>query len=308
CLPGSPWRKHLQASGIRSLIAAPVLVQRKPLGVATFYSEDRSGLTSNDSRLLQVALRQAGAAMANARLFADLQTHRRILGRLSSRILTAQEEERQHLSRELHDGIGQSLSALKLGLEMLSGDHPERRSRSLQEDLSQALEIVTETIAELRRISQDLRPPILDDLGLLPTLRWLANRFQVQTGLEVQIEVEGEERTLTPQQDVNLYRIAQESLANVSRHAHATSVRIHVLWDSTTVQLRITDNGAGFQPGAGDGGPPGGGLGMASIKERANLMGGRFRVKSRPHKGTTLEVEIPFHSHTGEHPKSVAGT
>ncbi len=290
---GGGWLAALRRQGLSSVIAAPILHQGDPLGVIALFAPGRRTLDENERRLLLVALRQAGASIANARLLADVRRHRKSLARLSSRILTAQEEERRHLSRELHDGIGQSLSALKLGLELMGGGK-DRLAPQARADLERTLAVVSETIAELRHIAHDLRPSILDDLGLVPTLRWFTQRFQEQTGLPVRMRVRGTIEGLSPLQDVNLYRIVQEGLTNVVKHAQATSAEVRLKQGEGVVNLSILDDGIGINPAVVLSQSADAGLGLVGIRERVHLMGGRFRLRRRARGGSMVAVQVPI--------------
>ncbi|MFQ5718050.1 MAG: GAF domain-containing protein [Acidobacteriota bacterium] len=304
---GSPpgvegWKYLTDVIPLKSLVAAPVRHRDEALGAVCVGFTVYRALDDDERRLVHMALRSAGAFISNARLFSDLEKHRHSLAHLSSQILTAQEEERRHLSRELHDGIGQSLSALKLGIEMMARDK-NSLSDSIREDLQRTLGIASDTIAELRRISHDLRPSILDDLGLIPTLRWFARRFTEQTGAEVSVEVRGDGRGIAPRQDVNLYRIVQEGLNNAVTHGKARRIRVAIDIDTSMLKMVITDDGCGFDASAVPSAESPG-LGLASIKERINLMGGRFRTKTRPGAGTSLIIEVPSTDTTPTRPGS----
>jgi PAS domain S-box-containing protein len=304
--PGSRSRLDaalLPEAGIVSAAYVPVESPEGLVGVLLVGRTRKVPFSGEDVDLFLPLAQLLGTAIGNARLFADLQRHRELLARLSSRILTAQEEERQHLSRELHDGIGQSLSALKLGLEMIPRDAAGLPA-AVQTDLQRTLEIVKETISELRRIALDLRPSMLDDLGLIPTLKWLAQRFQEQTGIVVRLDARGKIPRLSAEQEVNLYRIVQEALSNVVKHAEADRVTIRVRSTVAAVHLLVGDHGRGFQPDRAPGEAGHTGLGLVGIEERVNLMDGRFRFRSRPDKGTLLAVQIPLRPLAAPRPES----
>jgi len=226
-------------------------------------------------------------AAAERRRSADLR-------RFAVSVQQAQEEERKRISRELHDDLCQRLSGMKFQAEALEGDLPpsaRRVARGLR-DFRAELE---RSIGEVRRVSSDLRPSVLDDFGLITALRILCKDFGKRHGPQTDFQVEDASRTeRDPHLAIALYRIAQEALANVARHAEASSVTLRLLGQGSSLQLIVTDNGKGFDlnevtrlRGAGHG------LGLISMRERSELLGGTFTVESASNEGTTITVTIP---------------
>jgi len=205
----------------------------------------------------------------------------------------AQEEERKRISRELHDDTVQVLGGLSRKL-----DNFVRKNDSLSEQdinfLRQFHEQLNVGLTEVQRFSQDLRPSLLDYLGLLTALRSLVAKAQERYGLSIEFEVIGEERRFEPEVEILIFRIIQEAITNVGRHAHASIARVIIeLSDGKTV-FNISDNGTGFQlPDSVDDLPRSGKLGLAGIHERALLLGGDLQVQSSRGKGTIIAVEIP---------------
>jgi signal transduction histidine kinase len=208
---------------------------------------------------------------------------------LKLRLLEAQETERRHIARELHDQIGQELTGLKLTLDMSRASLPQAFAGSLDEPR----EIVVQLMAQVRTLSLDLRPQMLDDLGLLPALLWHFERYTAQTGVQVLFEHSGvAERRFRPSLETAVYRIAQEALTNVARHAGVAAANVRLLTTYGTLELHIQDTGQGFDPMAALAGSRTAGL--AGMRERAGLVGGELTIESAPGAGTYLMARIPF--------------
>jgi two-component system, NarL family, sensor histidine kinase UhpB len=209
---------------------------------------------------------------------------------LSRRLLSVQEEERRALARELHDQVGQQLTALKLNLEMLRRSNP-----GLADDrrLSDCLDITDHTIQQIGDTSLDLRPSVLDDLGLTPALHWYARRQQVRSGCE--ITVCGDvERRFPEHVETTAFRIVQEAVNNAVRHSQAAHVRIALATDEDSLTITVIDDGCGFDPQARA--TPGhhGGMGLLGMRERAELLGGTFELRAAPGAGTQIRARLPL--------------
>ncbi|MCK4862709.1 MAG: PAS domain S-box protein [Dehalococcoidales bacterium] len=207
--------------------------------------------------------------------------------------IRAQEEERKRISHELHDDTIQALVVLSRQLDALaSGD------KGLSEDTRLHLEELwqqTDNILRgVRRFSQDLRPAALDRLGMLPGLEWLAANLTEHSGIAAEVNLKGEERRLSEEAAIALFRITQEALRNVWRHSGATKAEITVEFDESKTRITISDNGKGFNlPGKIGDLAKSGKLGLTGMQERAQLIGGTLAVQSQPHKGTSVTVELP---------------
>jgi PAS domain S-box-containing protein len=218
---------------------------------------------------------------------------------LSHRLLEVQEQERRHLSRELHDEVGQALTGLKLALEMSARLPPAE----VQASLGEAQRQLRELTARVRDLSFLLRPTMLDDLGLLPALLWLVERHAAKTGLRVQFEHAGLERRLPPGAETAAYRIAQEALTNVVRHARTKEARLRVWFDGGLLRVQVEDCGVGFDYEAAR--AAGASNGLSGMRERAGLLGGRLAVETRPGFGTRLTAELPTHCNEEGRPHDV---
>ncbi len=206
---------------------------------------------------------------------------------LSARVLDAQEDERRHIAQELHDEIGQSLTGLKLSLEMVARLPPGQVAALLAE----ARGLVNQLIGQVRKLSLDLRPAMLDDLGLLPALVWLLQRYTAQTSVRVEFEHHGLEQRFPPATETAAYRIVQEALTNVARHAGVDQAAVRMWRDQGMLYVQVEDRGAGFVPEAVLAARLSSGL--VGMRERAHGLGGRLLVEARPGGGTRLTAELP---------------
>lgn len=206
-------------------------------------------------------------------------------------VTRTQEEERRRIARELHDGTVQALVAVGRRLEYLEGAAQEPE---LVSQLTALRHQVGDAAAEVRRFSRELRPLVLEDLGLAPALRYLSNQLSEQDGIEVNLTVRGALGGLNGDQELVLFRIFQEALTNISKHAQATVVNALVESDAEGVLLQVSDNGRGFtQPTSTNEFARSGHFGLMGIQERAQLLGGRLELHSRPGKGTTVRIWLP---------------
>ncbi len=208
------------------------------------------------------------------------------LRRLSRRLVRAQEEERKSLSRELHDAVGQMLSAMTMELGALESSigSPER----LRARLEEARGLNADTIRGVRDLAMGLRPAMLDELGLGPALRWQGREFSRRGGVPVTVQLDGELDGLPDAHRTCIYRVVQEALNNCARHARASNIRISVYGHADRVQVSVQDDGVGFDTKAASRG-----LGLIGIQERVRELDGKVAITSHPEKGTILEVEVP---------------
>ncbi|MBU0663308.1 MAG: response regulator [Proteobacteria bacterium] len=215
-----------------------------------------------------------------------LEQHRQQLQRLSSRLMETEEIERRRIASKLHDQIGQELTALGLNLHIMGQSvPPEQRKR-----IDDSLELIAAMTGQVRDIMADLRPPVLDDYGLGPALRWYGSVFCKRTGVEV-IVYAGIPR-LPANLEIALFRIIQEALNNVIKHAHATKVEVHCSMNDNQLSLAIEDNGCGFQGMGEDVLPESQTWGLLSMRERIETFGGKLIVVSNPGSGTVVTVKV----------------
>ena len=213
------------------------------------------------------------------------------LSRLSRRLVEAEEAERRRIARELHDRVGQNLSALNINLDIVLGMLGEQAGKEVRVRLRDSLALVDGTLQTIENVMADLRPPLLDEYGLGAALGWHAEEFVRRTHLRVDFEDRAKERTraLRHEDAVTLFRIAQEALNNVAKHAQAAVIRIILEVKENHFILEIRDDGRGFDPAA-----PTGRLGMRSMRERAEAAGAAFEVQSAPGQGTIVRASIPL--------------
>jgi two-component system sensor histidine kinase UhpB len=206
---------------------------------------------------------------------------------LSRRLFEVQEEERRHLARELHDEIGQALTAAKINLQSVTGNGGSANFTRLQETTA----ILDHLLGQVRQISLDLRPSMLDDLGLVPALRSLLDQQGRRASVAVRLSAENIPEKLDPEIQTTCFRIAQEAITNALRHAGATRIDVDLQCDNGKFRLLIRDNGTGFDVESAQAQTVG--LGLIGIQERAALLGGRAKIISSPNKGTTIEISLP---------------
>jgi len=275
-------------AGIVSVIAVPIVSGVRTFGALSLFTlNKRKVFSDKDVSILTAIGRQAGIAIENAYLYENMRFYAR-------RIIRAQESERQRIARELHDDTIQSLIVLSRRLETLTTSN-EQLPEAVTQGLRELRNFAGDVIERVRRFSQDLRPSILDDLGLLPALEELTTELRCQAGLYTEFRVLGARRRLTSETELALFRIAQEALSNIRRHAQATRIVLTVEFVNSTVQMTVQDNGKGFAPprltehlvAAGR-------LGLLGMYERARLVGGTLAVESAPGQGTKVIVKMPI--------------
>jgi len=274
-------------------VVVPMWVEDRVMGAFGVTSQSSSPLASDVEHLSDISW-QLGLALDNVQHYQEAQDSLREVARTQAalegyvRLATeAQEEERKRLARELHDETIQSLVIIKGYLETTSAKEEPAGSR-----LDDANAMLTRTIDGLRRLSRDLRPPVLDDLGLLQAIEGLAAEFTTRTGVRVTVTTEGDQRRLDAKAELVFYRIAQEALRNVEKHSGAGHVSVKLRLAGDGAMLQVADDGCGFEPNdvLGDR-DDGHGLGLRGMQERTKLIGGALRVTSHPGRGVLIEVE-----------------
>ena len=279
----------LEHTKITAMLAEPLLYRDHLLGALTVDKHGPGGsFTEGEQGILRLFTTQAAIAIENARLYKRVRTGRERLQRLSHRLVEVQESERRSIARELHDEIGQLLTGVKLLLEMSARVRPEK----LTPPLSEAQALVNELVVRVREMSLDLRPSMLDDLGLLPALLWHFERYTTQTNVRVNLQHSGLERRVSPEIETAAYRIVQEALNNVARHARTPEVTVRIHVGSKVFDLQVEDKGVGFDAGAVLAADAS--IGLAGMRERAHLLGGHLSVESAPGAGTTVKAELPL--------------
>jgi len=268
-----------------SLVSVPLLVRGRVVGVVNVHSIKPEAYDEHDLALVTQVANLLARTVENARLYERLEQREEMLERFASRTVEAQEMERRRLAGEIHDGISQRLISLWYHLQ--AATHAISDPPALERELAVATELTTSALADARGAITGLRPFVLDDLGLAPSLESLARTV---TGPEIEVDVSPVE--LPPHVEVALYRIAQEALQNVVKHAQATSVSLRLSAEPDGVRLTVCDDGRGFDEAMAPD-TERHSYGMVGIRERAELIGAHLSVVSRPGRGTTLELLVP---------------
>lgn len=283
--------------GIRQSIVAPLVVGGEAHGVLFVAGE---GLAEHDVPAVTTFANQAAIAIENAQLLSAVRDQKADLQTLSTRLMNAQESERRRISRELHDEMGQRLTAMSINLVAVARDLPQTVGPLVEERLLEARLLADQTLEEVRELGLNLWPSMLDDLGLVPTLRWYINQQARRLALQINFEATGLEERLAPELETALYRIVQEALTNVARHAQASKVSLCLKCKGPMVVLRIEDDGRGFE--TRDPVAPHAvarGTGLLGMRERVTFLEGRFHVESQPGQGTRLIAKVPVRWRNG---------
>ena len=272
----------------RSLIVVPMECKGKVIGVMEVLHQAAGGFDEQDLELLTTLANSATIAIENAQLFEELNAGRERLKQLSRRLVAVQETERHHIALELHDEIGQELTGIKLLLGRSIKEPPEK-SRQI---ITEVHLLVNELLGKVRELSLELRPSMLDDLGLLPALEWHFQRYTAQTQIQIKFRQVGLDRRFQSELEIAVYRILQEALTNIARHAQVDQVSVDIWSTERHLTLRVEDKGVGFDHrnifanGVSSG--------LYGMRERATLLDGSFTLVSIPGQGTRISVKFPL--------------
>ncbi len=272
----------------------PLRARGQTVGALSVATHSSKAFDTSEIALLATVGQQIGVALENARLWEEARRREQTRSELLKRTISAQEEERRRIARELHDGIGQSLNALVFGLNTV--DASLKQSPELVSAYVSRLKIsVSDTVKELQNIIYDLRPSLLDDLGLVMALRWYAQERLQTRGIQVIFDIPRQIPRMPLEIETALFRIGQEAITNISKHAQAQQVAISLQIESKQVRLCISDDGIGIQldPTLTDRGNRGA-WGLLGMRERAELLGGTLTIESNPAQGTHLCVTLPL--------------
>jgi len=283
-----PYEEFFQDENIQSIAVAGIVHQKEALGVIfSVFTDYPSSLQKADIELLKGLADQAAVAITNASLFKQVQIGREYQRKLAKSIVDIQEEERRHLARELHDHLGQILTGMQFMLENTKKQSGEKQLASIEE----IQKTVSEVIGQVREMSLNLRPSMLDDMGLVPTLQWHLERFEVQTGIHVNFEDGAFNKRLPSEVETTAYRIIQEALTNVARHAQVKEVFVGLVIQDETLWIEILDQGEGFDPSTVATKPT---SGLSGMRERASLAGGYIVIESFIDQGTQIVTALPL--------------
>jgi signal transduction histidine kinase len=282
-------------SGLRAAFGCPILVGTAVVGILEFFADDTVPPAADLVAVLVGVGTQLGRVVERALAEGHLRDYAERLESLSRRLIDAQEAERRHVARELHDEIGQALTALKLNLQSLA----ERPDADAAMTLEESIDLADRTLQQTRDLSLGLRPALLDDLGLVPALRWYLDRQGRRAGFTTEFAVAAVDDAVPPEVATTCFRIAQEALTNVARHARATKVTMELSRRDAILELVVRDSGRGFDPSAAARANGHRTLGILSMGERAALVGGELTIDSAVGRGTEVRVRLPLASANG---------
>ncbi|MDW8319710.1 MAG: GAF domain-containing protein, partial [Anaerolineae bacterium] len=291
------WRQLPGLEWIRAYLGIPLVVEDQVVGFLNLDFSEPNAVPADAPELLRAFAAQAAVALANVRLYRTMEYYAAQVRQLALDLLHAQEAERRFVARELHDELGQALTALIFNLKSL-----ERVLKSgavalndvARRALAEALQLAEQTAKRTRELSLDLRPSLLDELGLVPALRWYLDRYAARASLSVNFRVVGRERSLHPDVALAAYRIVQEATTNVLRHAQASQVSVKLRWQPNWLHLEISDNGQGFDVEAALNPAAGRGSGLLGMQERAGLLGGHLEIAAQRGRGTKITARLPL--------------
>ncbi len=278
-----------QEAGLRAAVAFPVWVGREIAAVLEFFATEDA---VPDPALLHVMTHlgtQLGRVLERQRAEERLANSEAQLRELAARLVSVREEERKHMARELHDELGQSLTALKIDLRTLQRRLPN--PADLPARLDAMLGLVDGTIAATQRLATELRPGILDDLGLVPAIQWQVEEFGRRTGVPATLRIDGAPVPLDDRIATAAFRVLQESLTNIARHARASTVTVTLQLDAGGLALAVHDDGVGIAAARRDDPHA---LGLLGMRERAMRWGGQFTIEPRDGGGTTVRLRVPL--------------
>jgi signal transduction histidine kinase len=284
--PTPELRAAFAEHGFRYVTVAPVAGQDQALGVLYLASREPIPLGPEESALVQAIGGLVGIAIENATLREQLVAQQQRLRALAGGILRAREEEARRIAHELHDEAGQLLAAVHITLDELAARAPE------QDASFSKLRVVLDRVeGQLRRLSRELRPMILDDLGLAPALEWLAHGLAERR--DVTVTIDTPQDRLAPEVETALYRIVQEAMSNAVRHGRARRIGVEIRQDESQIRAAVRDDGQGFDVAEAWARRGDRGLGLIGMRERAEALAGTVEIRSTPNQGTELCVVIP---------------
>ncbi|MDO8491305.1 MAG: GAF domain-containing protein [Dehalococcoidia bacterium] len=284
----------VKGQGLRSHLGVPLKIGDKVLGALTVARRRVERFRDRETDLLSRLANQAALAIDNARLYEEVQRKEEIRGQLLERVISVQEDERRRIARELHDDSAQTLTALTMQLESIESSLPSGMTE-VKRKLAKQRALTVQALEDIRRLMADLRPTALDDLGLLPAIRWYASERLQEKGVKVIVDSPGAKSRLPTRLETALFRVVQEAVNNIAKHAKCSNARITLRMDESMVRLTVEDDGKGFdvQGVLGSRGAKAG-VGLLGMRERVLLFGGTINIKSAPGEGCKIIVEVPL--------------
>jgi PAS domain S-box-containing protein len=283
--------RTLQPAGLRSYAGLPLTSEGQVIGSLVLGSDCAGAFDPEQIEIARQVAGQLAIAIRHALLFHEVRLARKRLETLSRQLLKAHEEERRRIARELHDEIGQSLTAVRINLQRAMSGADLQSSRPY---LNESSGLIERVLQQVRDISLDLRPSVLDDLGLVASLRWYLDRTSRRAGFVGQLSADPGEIRLPSEVETACFRIVQEAVTNIVRHAGARRVEIGLLEAGEHLEVVVRDDGAGFDvTAARECAVRGGSLGLLGMQERVALLGGRIAIESGPGRGTEVQIRLP---------------
>ncbi|MHB2019344.1 MAG: response regulator [Candidatus Xenobia bacterium] len=282
------------AARMQSMAAIPMVVKDRLIGVLVCYGKQSHPWRHEEVSLLSTLAGQAAIAIENVRLYETEREKQRQVEQLLGKVIQAQEEERKRVATEIHDGVAQTMVGM-LTMTQTAMSLLEVDKTATAQQLEELKKVIGDSVKEIRQIIFNLRPSALDNLGLVLCLQNYVKRYERESGINVAMDIGGAQRRLPPTLETTVFRLVQESLTNVKKHAAAQHVRIRITIDQTHVAIRVADDGRGFNwSEVTEKFLKGDSHGLEGMKERAALMRGKLNVISGEGKGTVVEVEIPI--------------
>ncbi|MAU12509.1 MAG: hypothetical protein CL607_21990 [Anaerolineaceae bacterium] len=275
--------------GYEASLVMPIGAQQSVLGLLILFCDKAACHIPQNQRVISGICNQLGVTVQNGKLWGQLTQKEQLLTQLLTKVVSAQEEERQRISRELHDETGQALTSMLVHLKMLERSDNLDHVKTGVEDLRK---VVGRTLQEVRRLAADLRPSALDDLGLISALEGHIYEYAKQTGLDVDFQTDHLDDIRLPRDvEILLYRVVQEALTNIAKHAQAQHINVEIYREHSRINASVKDDGCGFNVNDllknSDRG-----LGLLGMQERVQLLGGTFQLESKPGQGTQLQIEL----------------
>lgn len=284
-----PLKKAMRQTGVLSALCVPLMVKGKVIGILNS-SKTSAGnpFTESDLELLSILAGEAAIAIENAKLFSNVKAQQVRLEQLLARLLNAQEDERRRISAEIHDSVAQWMVNASYRIQSCGALLSESRTDEASDEISHIRSTIEQSIKELRRIITDLHPPALNELGLVQALRQNVGVLQKETGIACHFQAEGAPDQLSSSQEIAIYRVVQEALNNVRKHAGATELNVRLQFCPDEVFTEVRDNGKGFDLSQTMDSVSSGRMGLLSMKDRAEMLGGSLKIET----GIWLEPEL----------------
>ena len=289
-------RDFVRKYGLVSFLGLPLIAHDVPVGFIGFNTRHEHEFSSDEIKFLSTFADQTAIAIHNSQLYEQIRkqsqgllVYRNQLRALTVKMIGSKEEEAKRIARELHDEAGQLLASVYIVLDDIAREvEPPAKER-----IQKVIGMLDQIEEQLRSLAHELHPTILDDLGLLPAIQSLAQRFSKRTGMDIALE-EAPKRRLPPAIETALYRTVQEALNNVTKHAQATTVRVQIQQEDGIVRCLVLDNGIGFDAPTVLSRTGAESLGLVGIRERVEILKGKLQIQSAPGQGTQLCVTIPL--------------